>query len=186
MSKKGQRLREFEKNNRTFNISEAQREREEKNRHRRARLHSEEISEETGEINQFPKKKKKNKIVNVRRFITGVIILIIIASVSVSAIKIISLKHQKDELEAKHQELTEQKEDMTAEMEQIGSSSYMELQARKVLKMIKDGEILFITSEENKGTTGSEGGSSQEPSGQEAGGETSSGEAGEKTTGEGK
>lgn len=156
MSKKGKRLREFEKNNREFNISEAQRQRREKHSAERERKKLREVSaaEADGKGKAGKKGKKKNKIVDVKRFITGVIILIFITSIVVSGVKILKLQSERDKLLETRATLTELKEDLTAEMEQIDSAEYMERQARKELKMIKSGEILFLVSDEE--TTGEE------------------------------
>jgi len=77
-----------------------------------------------------------------------VIILIFITSIVVSAVKILKLKSERDKLLETNNRLTELKEDLTAEMDQIDSAEYIEQQARKELKMIKSGEILFLVSDE--------------------------------------
>lgn len=147
MSKKGKRLREFEKNNRQFNVSDARKQRQERHKEIRQRR---ELKENDIEKNPAAEKhrRKKNKITNVRRFITGVIILIVITSVGVSAVKMIKLINERNRLLETNQKLIEMKEDLTEEMNQVDSAEYMEQQARKELKMIKNGEILFIVSDE--------------------------------------
>ena len=75
--------------------------------------------------------KKKNKIANAKRLIAGVIILIFITSIVVSAVKILKLKSERDKLLETNNRLTELKEDLTAEMDQIDSAEYIEQQARK-------------------------------------------------------
>lgn len=152
MSKKGKRLREFEKNNRVFNISDAQREREERHKDRRHSRSRDMMTEAEALDSSKRRGKKKNKITNVRRFVLSVITVIFIASVSVSAFKIIQLKQERDLLLEKNAELIKLKEDMTEEMEHINSAEYMEQQARKELKLIKENEILFIVSDEEKTT----------------------------------
>ena len=82
------------------------------------------------------------------------IVLIFITSIVVSGIKILKLQSERDKLLETRATLTELKEDLTAEMEQIDSAEYIERQARKELKMIKSGEILFLVSDEE--TTGEE------------------------------
>lgn len=152
MSKKGKRLREFERNNRVFNISDAQREREEKYGNRKG-SRSQSMTAEVESSETFKRHgKKKNKITNVRRFVFSVIIVIFIASVGMSAFKIIQLKGERDLLLQKNAELIKLKEDMTEEMEHINSAEYMEQQARKELKLIKENEILFVVSDEEKTT----------------------------------
>lgn len=137
MSKKGKRLREFEKNNRSYTFTE----RERKKPRVEGRREVEQIKPE--------KKKKKLKIVNTKRFIASVIVVILIASVGMSAINIFKLTVQRNELQAKNAELIKLKEDLTAEMDFINSAEYIEQQARKELKMIKENELLFIIAEED-------------------------------------
>lgn len=137
MSKKGKRLREFEKNNRTYTFAE-----------RSKITHKDKVKEEVTQ-SRPERKKKKLKIVNMKRFIDSVIIVILIASVGMSAINIIKLTIQKKELQAKNAELIKLKEDLSAEMEFINSADYIEQQARKDLKMIKENELLFIISDED-------------------------------------
>ena len=132
MSKKGKRLREFEKNNRTYTYAE-----------RSKITHKDKVKKEVTQ-SRPERKKKKLKIVNMKRFIASVIIVILIASVGMSAINIIKLTIQKKELQAKNAELLKLKEDLSAEMEFINSADYIEQQARKDLKMIK--EKLFMSS----------------------------------------
>ena len=76
------------------------------------------------------------------------IIVIFIAFIGVSAINIMKLTIQKNELQAKNAELLKLKEDLTSEMDFINSTEYIEQQARKELRMIKENELLFIVSDE--------------------------------------
>ena len=62
MSKKGKRLREFEKNNRTYTFAE-----------RSKITHKDKVKEEVTQ-SRPERKKKKLKIVNMKRFIASVII----------------------------------------------------------------------------------------------------------------
>ena len=150
MSKKGRRLREFEKNNRTFNVSEASEKRAEKYSSIAAKREKRSSSAiETDEKSKEQKRKKKLKIVNMKRFVASVIIVLLIASVGVSVVNIVKLTLQRNELQAKNADLIKLKEDLTAETEYINSAEYMEQQARKELKMIKENELLFIISDDN-------------------------------------
>jgi cell division protein FtsB len=135
MSKKGKRLREFEKNNRTFNISEAQQKRANKRTQ----------AEKTTQI-----EKKKTKLTGATRLIVGIVLIVAVVSVSFSAAKIVNFKTQRDELLEKNEELKNRKEDLTQEFENITSTESMEQAARKKLKMIKDNEILFLLPEEEE------------------------------------
>lgn len=151
MSKKGKRLREFEKNNRIFNITEASERRAKKydaasSRRKQSAPKGQAIDSQSRE----QKRKKKLKIVNMKRFVASVIIVILIACVGMSGINIIKLTSQRNRLQEQNAELVKLKEDLTAEIEFINSAEYIEQQARKDLKMIKENELLFIVSDEDR------------------------------------
>ena len=147
MSKKGKRLREFEKNNRTYNFAESRERREQKYASISQKKNATALDQEELETRKAERRKKKLKIVNTKRFVASVIILILIASVGMSAINIIKLTLQRNELQAKNAELVRLKEDLTAEMDFINSAEYIEQQARKELRMIKENELLFIVED---------------------------------------
>ena len=58
-------------------------------------------------------------------------------------------KDQRDELKAYNKKLLNLKEDLVAELDHINSAEYIEQQARKDLKMIKENELLFVVEEGN-------------------------------------
>ncbi len=148
MSKKGKRLREFERNNRAYVFTESSERRERKNSTISAKKNLDVSERDEIERTKAEKRKKKLKIVNMKRFVASVIIIVFIASVGMSAINIIKLTIQKNELQAKNAELVKMKEDLTAEMDFINSAEYIEQQARKELRMIKENELLFIVGDE--------------------------------------
>lgn len=148
MSKKGKRLREFEKNNRTYNFAESRERREQKYASISQKKNATALDQEELETRKAERRKKKLKIVNTKRFVASVIILILIASVGMSVINIVQLTIQKKELQAKNAELIKLKEDLTSEMDFINSAEYIEQQARKDLRMIKENELLFIVDDE--------------------------------------
>lgn len=128
MSKKGKRLREFEKKNKTFNIREAK-------------------PKESVPAQTEPKKTKKKTVLHMRRLVASTVILIFVVSIGVSAVKLIQLKNEKDKLLDRQAELMLLKEDLTAELDHVDSPEYIEQQARKNLRLIKENEILFILPE---------------------------------------
>ena len=150
MSKKGKRLREFEKNNRTFTFSDANRRKERERFSGFSDSNREDLQIENTEVRKKIKKKKKLKITNTKRFTVSVIILILIASIAVSAVNIVKLTIQRNKLQEQNADLVKLKEDLTAELEYINSTEYIEQQARKDLKMIKENELLFIVSDKEK------------------------------------
>lgn len=167
MSKKEKRLREFEKNNRVFNIEEARKKREEKYKDRRSEkaaqaAYLQDMGQDRGDgaetdaateagtgIDLSQKKRKRKRIANVRRLVTFVVIVLFVVSIGFSAVRLIQLKSEKDKLEKLNEELTQMKEDLSVEAQLVNSAEYMEQQARETLRMIKDGELLFIISDEN-------------------------------------
>ncbi len=147
MSKRGQRLREFEKNNRIFNIEEARKKREENHRDYRERKAAEEESK-AGDCSRKKRPKKKKRIADMRRFIMATVLLICVFSAVLSLIKIVNLRSELNHLQEINGQLLEMKEDLLEETQMIDSKEYIEQQARKELKMIKDNELLFIISDE--------------------------------------
>ena len=147
MSKRGQRLREFEKNNRIFNIEEARKKREENHRDYRERKAAEEESK-AGDCSRKKRPKKKKRIADMRRFIMVTVLLICVFSAVLSLIKIVNLRSELNHLQEINGQLLEMKEDLLEETQMIDSKEYIEQQARKELKMIKDNELLFIISDE--------------------------------------
>ena len=147
MSKRGQRLREFEKNNRIFNIEEARKKREENHRDYRERKAAEEESK-AGDCSRKKRPKKKKRIADMRRFIMATVLLICVFSAVLSLIIIVNLRSELNQLQEINGQLLEMKEDLLEEMQMIDSKEYIEQQARKELKMIKDNELLFIISDE--------------------------------------
>jgi len=54
------------------------------------------------------------------------------------------LTKQNKELERTQKELEQKKDDLTAELKNVNELDYIEEQARKQLKMIKPGEVLYV------------------------------------------
>ena len=137
MSKKGKRLREFEKNNRVFNIEEARKKREEKYKDRRSEkaaqaAYLQDMGQDRGDgtetdaateagtgIDLSQKKRKRKRIANVRRLVTFVVIVLFVVSIGFSAVRLIQLKSEKDKLEKLNEELTQMKEDLSVEAQLV-------------------------------------------------------------------
>ena len=147
MSKKGKRLREFEKKNKTFSVRESR-----KNDTSREDMSSEVITFEQRNSRSVSgtkkEKKKKKRVWNTRRLVTSGLIALFIVIAGISAFRLIKLNIERNNLVQKQAELNLIKEELTAELEHIDSAEYIEQQARKELKMIKSGEILFLVSDE--------------------------------------
>ena len=97
---------------------------------------------------------KKKIRINKGRLLLVAIVVILIVMIALSAGNVIKLKAEQSALERKQQELTSQKEELTQELKDSGSTAYIEEQARKQLKLIKPGEILYILKDKDSTSTG--------------------------------
>ncbi len=92
-------------------------------------------------------KSRGRKKVNYTKIALCAVVIILIAYFGVSAIKIVNLNKEKEEVTAYHQELLQNKEDLQLKLDNISSADYIESQARRDLKLVKPNELLFIFSE---------------------------------------
>lgn len=166
MSKKGKRLREFEKKNKTFSVRENRR-----NDTSREDMSSEVITFEQRNSRSVSgtkkEKKKKKRVWNTRRLVTSGLIALFIVIAGISAFRLIKLNIERNNLVQKQAELNLIKEELTAELEHIDSAEYIEQQARKNLRLIKKNEILFVLPEDDsENTKDSDSGEEQTKDGQ--------------------
>lgn len=120
------RIREFERSTEKKTVEDYRRERE--------------------EIAQRPKRKKRLKI-NRSRIVMTAIVVILIAALGMSLRNVFLLRSEQKELNEKKQELQSEKNTLKNELDNINDLEYIEEQARIQLRMIKPGEILFITED---------------------------------------
>ena len=92
------------------------------------------------------RKRKARKKVNYTKIALCAVVIILIAYFGVSAIKIVNLSKEKEELATYNQELLQKKEDLQLKLDNINSADYIESQARRDLKLVKPNELLFIFS----------------------------------------
>ena len=131
MAKKGNRLREFEKNHRVLDISTAQAERQKKR-----------VKTKEKKVQENNDGKKKIRISWVK--ITGLVICtIFIFVVGISVKNIYDLKGRQASLEEENHKLQQEKEELSMELENINSDEYIEEKARRELKLIKSNELVF-------------------------------------------
>ena len=142
MSKKGKRLREFEKNNKTFSVRES-----------RKKAAAPGSDSEPARENI---KKRKRIVINARSLAATVVVLLFVVLVGASAFKLIKLTIEKNDLEQRQEELNLEKEELSAELEHVDSAEYIEQQVRESLRLIKKNEILFILSEQAAGKNNEE------------------------------
>lgn len=97
------------------------------------------------------RKAKKWKIHKGRLLIYAVIVLLIVYF-GVSAMRIVRLSGERDEVYAYNEELQQEKESLQLKLENISSPDYIESLARSDLKLVKPNELLFMFSEEYSGS----------------------------------
>ena len=88
--------------------------------------------------------RKKKKKLNVGRLVLSLIVLFLLIGCAFSIKKIVKLHIEKSHLEKTQKELEQKKDDLTAELKNVNELDYIEEQARKQLKMIKPGEVLYV------------------------------------------
>ncbi len=108
-------------------------------------------------------KRKKRKKLNILRLAATLLIVVLFVICGFSVKTIIQLNIEKQQLKKTNAELIAQKEDLMAELKNVKDLDYIEEQARKQLKMIKPGEVLYVlddkkTDSENKDGETNDGG----------------------------
>ncbi|MEG0919640.1 MAG: septum formation initiator family protein [Anaerovoracaceae bacterium] len=94
-----------------------------------------------------PRKKKQRKK---RLILSAVIVVVFIAVLGASIFEIIDLKNQQRKLKQEAVKLTEQKEKLEEEAKNKDNLDYIEQQARKQLRLIMPGEILYVMPDGEK------------------------------------
>lgn len=155
---KGRTKKFYEKNN----LIDLEKVREEKRKSEGENQGSEEklsYEEETEILEVDPKTSQVRPKVNRRRarkwrrfFIYLFVFVVLATMVSFSVHDIVKLKMEERELKKEQIRLLKQKKDLKEELKKINEPDYIEQQARKQLRMILPGEILYIlpTEEELK------------------------------------
>ena len=104
-------------------------------------------------IKEVPQKKpvkKVNKVMLVLLFI----LIFVLTYLSITLFQIYNLKQQEKKLLEKQEQLKTEKMKLQNEWGQVNSPQYIEKMARSTLKMVKQGEILYvIPGVENKSTS---------------------------------
>ena len=88
--------------------------------------------------------RKAKKKLNTGRLVLSLIVLFLLVGCAFSIKKIVTLHIEKNHLEKTQKELEQKKDDLTAELKNVNELDYIEEQARKQLKMIKPGEVLYV------------------------------------------
>ena len=90
------------------------------------------------------KKRRKRVKINYIRLMAVIFSLVLIGTVGFYAQRIASLHAEREQLLAEKEELEQTREARLNELENVNDLDYIEEQARKQLKMIKPGEVLFV------------------------------------------
>ena len=134
---------------RVVDFNKALEEKQQKKRREEERNQSREEHVEISEVSDASVKRRKKKK-HRRAGIYALIIVILVAIFGYLAHNIITLKMEQHELEAQKQELEQKKKELKKEKKEVIDPDYIEDQARKQLKMVKPGEILYILPDEDE------------------------------------
>lgn len=143
--RKRRRSSEFRNNSQVIDMEEARRRRQEKRRSEQRK--SEEREREAARRNTRGKmaiRRSRNR----RRLMIGLIVMFVIALISFSVINIISLKKEQHDMKEQKQELLDEKDELTKELENANDLENIEEQARDQLRLIKPGEKIYVFPEE--------------------------------------
>ena len=95
------------------------------------------------------RRRKRRVRINGFRLIISVIIIMLLIVFALSIHNVIKLKKEQGELIRQNEALQQKKAQLEEELASVNDKSYIEEQARKRLKLIKPGEILYILDDEN-------------------------------------
>ena len=95
-------------------------------------------------------KKKENRKRRRKTFAAVLIVLLLV--VSVYGRNIIKLRSENADLRKQQEELQEEREKLKKQIEEAGTKEYIQEEARKQLRMLNQGEILFLFNEDEEET----------------------------------
>ena len=90
------------------------------------------------------KRKRNKRDMSAGRIAMIAIVVGLLIGIALVAKNIITLSLEKRALLQQNSELTDKRDELAAELENVNDLDYIEEQARKLLHMIKPGEILYI------------------------------------------
>ena len=177
--RKRRRSREFKEKNSTVDIEEARARRREK---REAMLAEREAAARNVRIKKEVSKRMRAKKRKKALMYLGVVAFLCVIFAA-SVWNVVSVRLQYSNVKKEQAELTEQKDRLTKELENVDNLEYVEQEARELLRMTKPGELLYILPDKSeKQAAGSEEGTD----GADAdSGDSSASDADEKTDTEG-
>ena len=90
------------------------------------------------------KGKRRRKKINIWGLVFASLIVVLGITIVLVVKNIISLQVEKKELKQQEQELQEKRDELAQELQNVDDLEYIEEQARKLLRMIKPGEVLYV------------------------------------------
>ena len=150
MAKKGNRLREFEKNHRVLDISTAQEARKKK-KERKKIFTETEAAAETEPAAAVSDEKGSRTRINWVRLVGLTVAVIFIIMVAASVKNIFDLKEEERQLQKRNAELLQLREELLLKLENVNSDEFIEEQARKELKLVKGNELIFYFPDDWEG-----------------------------------
>ena len=143
--RKKRRSRQFKDSSRVINMDEARRARQEKREAERQETRS--------DADLTPRQLKRKKAMRWkqrrRRIVIGVVIALIVAFGTFSAVKIVHLKMEHKALLEQQEKLEQQKQELQEKVNSDGDKESLEEQARNKLKMILPGETVYAPEQED-------------------------------------
>ena len=139
------RSREFKNNSRVINIEDARKQRLEKRQAERKK--------EEERIKQAAGRKKKGQMAirrsrNRRRLGVVIVVVAVIAAMAFGVLSVITLKKEQRDMRQQAEELEAEKAQLEKDLSQINDPANLEEQARDQLRLIKEGEFLYVFPDE--------------------------------------
>ena len=111
--------------------------------------------------------KRRRRRINKTHFVLFIVIFVLLAGIGISVKNVLDLRSEQAELALENESLKRQKDALENELANVNEDDYIEDQARKQLRLVKPGEVLYIleTSEEGSQEEGSDKDSKESQSG---------------------
>ena len=140
------RIEKFNKNNELLDFKKARKEKEkaEKAARKAHRAEQKRRREEppATEAERKHRERRRSKL-RYKRLIIGVIAAVLVLVVGFSTWNIVRLKIEQKQLVAKQEQLEKKKKKLKSEMKTVNDPEYIEQQARRQLKRVMPGEVLY-------------------------------------------
>ena len=117
------------------------------NRKERRKVHQSSLAKKQAKRERAAERKRQRG--KVYALVAGTVAILFIVFVAVgAALDIFGLRDERNEAQQKLAELEKQKGSLEEELTQVESEEYVKQRARDELKMIEDGEVLYIVKDD--------------------------------------